>query len=128
MKTYYWVIIIIIIHTAPPAAVEITQDHEGSNYVGTPLKITCLFLLVNFTDIPQIITVHWEKEGAEIIDTERVTQDITMINELNYTTALAFYPLNVSDTGVYQCSMNIESDQFINNITINASVSIIVNG
>ena len=79
--------------------------------------------LVEEVDTTVSVTVTWSKDQSEIT-TERGQMGASNIHV--YETDLPFDPLNTSDSGLYSCSVNIESDEFLSGIFTRATQAITV--
>ena len=79
--------------------------------------------LVEEVDTTVSVIITWSKDQS-VITTER--GQMSASNTHVYETDLSFGPLNTSDSGLYSCSVDIESDEFLSGIFTRATQAITV--
>ena len=77
-----------------------------SYYAGTPLNLTCTAQLIPQVDTPLTFNSLWTGPGRQISST--AVGRVSLSSGVNQTT-VQFYPLNTTDTGVYNCSVNVSA-------------------
>ena len=112
----------IISLTVPPPTVTITSTPiTTSYYAGTPLSLTCTVQLIPQVDTNVIFNSLWTGPGGQI---SSGVGRVSLSSGVNQTT-VQFYPLNTTDTGVYNCSVSVSaSGQQYVDTSIAASSSI----
>ena len=92
-------------HTVPQPTVNVTPNHTGVLYVGTPLTLTCSIQLNPAVDTTVMVTRMWRGPGSQTVsNSSRVTVSnlVKRFNQL-YETTVEFAPLSTSDSGDYEC-------------------------
>ena len=92
-------------------------------YSGTVFTLSCLVTLVEEVDTTVSVTITWSK-GQSVVSTERGQMGGS--NTHVYETHLPFNPLTTSDSELYSCSVDIESDEFLSGIFTRATQAITV--
>ena len=92
--------------TVPPSTVTITSTPiTTSYYAGTPLNLTCTVQLIPQVDTTVIFNSLWTGPGGQI---SSGVGRVSLSSGVNQTT-VQFYPLNTTDTGVYNCSVSVSA-------------------
>ena len=114
----------------PPPTVTITfTPITTSYYAGTPLNLTCTVQLIPQVDTHVIFNSLWIGPGGQI---SSGGDRVSLSSGVNQTT-VQFNPLNTSDAGVYNCSVNVSAsgNQYMDtSIAVNSTLTpnISVNG
>ena len=91
--------------------VSISQDRSGILYAGTPFFFKCDIIVSSSVTIPFTVTNQWTRNDTNVpmgSSDETITDELNMIDRLNYNTTLTFYPLdNANDSGVYTCNVDV---------------------
>ena len=108
--------------SVPPPTVTLTSTPiTTSYYAGTPLNLTCTVQLIPQVDTNVIFNSLWTGPGGQI---SSGVGRVSLSSGVNQTT-VQFYPLNTTDTGVYNCSVSVSrSGQQYVDTSIAASSSI----
>ena len=115
----------------PPVLVSISEDHSVVLYAGTPFFFRCDITLSNFVTIPVTVSNQWTHNGNYVSVQENTTITSGLINSTNltYEATLGFYPLNITDSGLYVCNVSVETSfQYIQDTSAQANNSINVTG
>ena len=115
--------------TVPPPNVTLTSTPIATSYyAGTPLNLTCTVQLIPQVDTNVIFNSLWTGPGGQI---SSGVGRVSLSSGVNQTT-VQFYPLNTTDTGVYNCSVSVSTSgqQYVNtSIAVSSSMkSITVEG
>ena len=109
--------------SVPPPTVNITSTPiTSSYYAGTPLNLTCNVQLIPQVDTLVTFNSLWTGPGGQI---SSGGGRVSLSSGVNQTT-VQFYPLNTSDTGVYNCSVNVSASgqQYVDtSIAVSSSTS-----
>ena len=103
----------------------INLSYNDTLYSGTPLDISCNIKFPALVDIPVLVSNQWTTtDNANIpsADDTTITAGITSSSNLEHTATLSFYPLNVTDSGVYQCNVMIAANDVTGNNFVNAII------
>ena len=114
----------------------ISKSYTDTLYSGTPLNITCDLELPGLVDIRVVVSNQWTTtDNASIpsADDTTITDGLTSSSTLQHTATLSFYPLNVTDSRVYQCNLMIVAydmtgNNFVNPFNVMNNTSIVVKG
>ena len=109
--------------TVPPPTVTITSTPiTTSYYAGTPLNLTCTVQLLPQVDTLVIFDSLWTGPGGQI---SSGVGRVSLSSGVNQTT-VQFNPLNTTDTGVYNCSVNVSASgqQYVDtSIAVNSTLT-----
>ena len=85
--------------------------------------------------IPFTVTNQWTRNDTNVPmgpSDDTITDELNMIDRLNYNTTLTFYPLdNADDSGVYSCNIEVIAPSnytYLRNTSASANTSITVTG
>ena len=96
--------------------VSISQDRSGILYAGTPFFFKCDIIVSPFVTIPFTVTNQWTRNDTNVPmgpSDDTITDELNMIDRLNYNATLTFYPLdNANHSGVYICCVQIFAPPF----------------
>ena len=120
----------------PPVNIDISLSYTDTLYSGTPLNISCDIELPALVDIPVLVSNQWTTtDNANIpsADDTTITASITSSSNLEHTATLSFYPLNVTNSGGYQCNIvitanDVTGNHFVDPHIIVDNTSIVVEG
>eukprot|EP00731_Ephydatia_muelleri_P019021 Em0011g1061a len=111
----------ITVQIPPPTVTLTSTPITTSYYAGTPLNLTCTVQLIPQVDTNVIFNSLWTGPGGQI---SSGVGRVSLSSGVNQTT-VQFYPLNTTDTGVYNCSVSVSrSGQQYVDTSIAASSSI----
>ena len=100
--------------------ISVSQSEEGS-VSGLNHTLYCTVTLVNGVS-SSLVMVNWDREdSASLLSSDNMTVD----NELQFTSTISFVPLLNSDSGQYTCSVSVTGFNEANN---SDSLMIMVNG
>ena len=115
--------------------VSISQDCSGILYAGTPFFFKCDIIVSSSVTIPFTVTNQWTRNDTNVpmgSSDETITDELNMIDRLNYNTTLTFYPLdNANDSGVYTCNVDVTVPSYytyLRNTSASANTSISITG
>ena len=114
--------------------VTISKEHNDTLYAGTPFFLKCDIIVSPLVTIPFNVTNQWTRNGTVVpmgLVNDTITDELNMIDELNYNATLSFYPLdNANDSGVYICNVEVfaPSYQYIRRRMVYRMINIIVHG
>ena len=115
--------------------VSISQDRSGILYAGTPFFFKCDIIVSSSVTIPFTVTNQWTRNDTNVpmgSSDETITDELNMIDRLNYNTTLTFYPLdNADDSGVYTCNVEVTAPSnytYLRNTSASANTSISITG
>ena len=115
--------------------VSISQDRSGILYAGTPFFFKCDIIVSSSVTIPFTVTNQWTRNDTNVpmgSSDETITDELNMIDRLNYNTTLTFYPLdNANDSGVYTCNVDVTVPSYytyLRNTSASANTSISITG
>ena len=115
--------------------VSISQDRSGILYAGTSFFFKCDIIVSSFVTIPFTVTNQWTRNDANVPmgpSDDTITDELNMIDRLNYNATLTFYPLdNADDSGVYICNVEVTAPSnytYLRNTSASAIASITVRG
>ncbi|KAL5486424.1 hypothetical protein EMCRGX_G018896 [Ephydatia muelleri] len=113
----------VITNGVPPPTVTITSTPiTTSYYAGTPLNLTCTVQLIPQVDTNVIFNSLWTGPGGQI---SSGVGRVSLSSDVNQTT-VQFYPLNTTDTGVYNCSVSVSASgqQYVDtSIAVSSSIT-----
>eukprot|EP00731_Ephydatia_muelleri_P025777 Em0017g860a len=95
----------IIVQIPPPTVTITSTPITTSYYAGTPLNLTCTVQLIPQVDTNVIFNSLWTGPGGQI---SSGIGRVSLSSGVNQTT-VQFYPLNTTDTGVYNCSVSVSA-------------------
>ena len=102
--------------------VTISKEHNDTLYAGTPFFLNCDIIVSPLVTIPFTVTNQWTRNGTVVpmgLVNDTITDELNMIDRLNYNATLSFYPLdNANDSGVYICCVRIIVPSFYKYIRI----------
>ncbi|KAL5486438.1 hypothetical protein EMCRGX_G018913 [Ephydatia muelleri] len=112
----------IVVQVPPPTVTLTSTPITTSYYAGTPLNLTCTVQLIPQVDTNVIFNSLWTGPGGQI---SSGVGRVSLSSGVNQTT-VQFYPLNTTDTGVYNCSVNISASgqQYVDtSIAVSSSIT-----
>ena len=93
--------------------VTISKERNGTLYAGTPFFLNCDIVVSPLVTIPFTVTNQWTRNDANVPmgpSDDTITDELNMIDRLNYNATLTFYPLdNANHSGVYICCVRISA-------------------
>ena len=108
------------IYSVPQASITVSQSEEGS-VSGLSHTLYCTVTLVNGVS-SSLVMVNWDREdSASLLSSDNITVD----NELQFTSIISFVPLLNANSGQYTCSVSVTGFSESNNSN---SLMIYVNG
>ena len=82
----------------------------GQHFAGYDLTLSCFVLLTTGIVDQVIVATTWFKDGRkynENWDSRISVTPVTLMSEGIYSTTLKFSPLNIRDSGSYQCTATL---------------------
>ena len=135
MKLLSFITITFVFFIVPPVTVSISQEHTGTLYAGTPFFFKCDIIVSPLVTIPFTVTNQWTCNDTNVpmgSSDDTITDELNMIDRLNYNAMLTFYPLdNADDSGVYTCNVEVTAPStytYLRNTSASANASITVTG
>ena len=132
---YYFRCLFLLVFIVPPVTVSISQDRTGTLYAGTSFFFKCDIMVSPLVTIPFTVTNQWTRNDTNVPmgpSDDTITDELNMIDRLNYYTTLTFYPLNNDDdSGVYTCNIEVTAPSYytyLRNTSASANASITVTG
>ena len=113
----------------PPNDISIAQSQPNTIYAGTVLQLNCMILLSDLINAPITVSSNWTKDGNAIISTNsRIFYNQTNVSLQTYSSNLFFIPLNSSDSGVYQCIIDVSGDEYVTPSAFKSLIDVTVEG
>ena len=135
MKLLSFITITFVFFVVPPVTVSISQEHTGTLYAGTPFFFKCDIIVSPLVTIPFTVTNQWTRNDTNVPmgpSDDTITDELNMIDRLNYNATLTFYPLdNADDSGVYTCNVEVTAPSnytYLRNTSASANAGITVAG
>ena len=135
MELLSFITVIFVFFIVPPVNVSISQEHTGTLYAGTPFFFKCDIIVSPLVTIPFTVTNQWTRNDTNVPmgpSDDTITDELNMIDRLNYNATLTFYPLdNADDSGVYICNVEVTAPSnytYLRNTSASAIASITVTG
>ena len=132
---YYFRCLFLLVFIVPPVTVSISQERTGTLYAGTSFFFKCDIMVSPLVTIPFTVTNQWTRNDTNVPmgpSDDTITDELNMIDRLNYYTTLTFYPLNNDDdSGVYTCNIEVTAPSYctyLRNTSASANASITVTG
>lgn len=113
----------------PPVTAFILSESTTERIAGTFFELKCL-LNTTFLDPFNLllfpVSSQWLHNNS-MVNSNRVTGRIDNDSNGFYRTTLAFYPLDTSDSGSYQCSLTVGiEDQYVQTTQLNTSATLYI--
>ena len=115
--------------------VTISKEHNDTLYAGTPFFLNCDIIVSPLVTVPFTVTNQWTRNSTVVpmgLVNDTITDELNMIDRLNYNATLSFYPLdNANDSGIYNCSVQVfapPSYQYIRIRIVHVTIRITVQG
>ena len=115
----------------PPVTVTISKEHNDTLYAGTPFFLKCDIMVSPLVTIPFTVTNQWTRNDTNFPmgpSDDTITDELNMIDRLNYYTTMTFHPLNNDDdSGVYTCNIEVIAPSnytYLRNTSASANASI----
>ena len=132
---YYFRYLFLLVFIVPPVTVTISKERNDTLYAGTPFFLKCDIMVSPLVTIPFTVTNQWTRNDTNVPmgpSDDTITDELNMIDRLNYNTTLTFYPLdNADDSGVYSCNIEVIAPSnytYLRNTSASANTSITVTG
>ncbi|KAL5486487.1 hypothetical protein EMCRGX_G018974 [Ephydatia muelleri] len=112
----------VTVQVPPPTVTLTSTPITTSYYAGTPLNLTCTVQLIPQVDTNVIFNSLWTGPGGQI---SSGVGRVSLSSGVNQTT-VQFYPLNTTDTGVYNCSVSVSASgqQYVDtSIAVSSSIT-----
>ncbi|XP_019853876.1 PREDICTED: hemicentin-1-like [Amphimedon queenslandica] len=113
----------------PPVTAFILSESTTERIAGTFFELKCLLnttFLDSFNSSLFPVSSQWLHNNS-MVNSDRVTGHIDNDSNGFYRTTLVFYPLDTSDSGIYQCSLTVGiEDQYVQTTQVNTSTTLYI--
>jgi hypothetical protein len=117
----------------PPPPIISESSWNNRFFQGLDLIFTCSITLSDVVDTPVTVRGIWNRNGTELMDREENGRIVVVNPPMSsppYDITLRFNPLNITDTGTYECHVTVtpQDTEFIPTASISNSQTISVSG